>query len=44
VTRPAAGLANDPAYSAVAGMRDLSAELRGNADQASLDAGDKLDE
>jgi hypothetical protein len=37
-------LADDPAYSAVAGMRDLTAALSSNAEQASLDAGDKLDE
>jgi hypothetical protein len=37
-------LADDPSYSAVAGMRDLTAELCSNAEQASVNAGDELDD
>lgn len=36
--------ADDPAFSAVAGMRDLTSELCRTAEQASADAGDELDE
>jgi len=37
-------LAGDPRYSAVAGMRDLTNELWSNAEQASAEAGDEMDD